>query len=308
MQRAIPIFRAFLMNTSLDYLCFGSQERLASIPELSIFHHEVIELLKQGFDQFWTCEAQFAGLLNSDFLQRFIGFELDQLLNTPQYIPDLSNEYEMTILKTRDYTLALKIVVPEGNLVRPPYSSAEHNMLGLCNPTVAQIEIFEQANPFPVNILERSRTLTFKECITLNQFEYKILPASKEAYRLLSNDTTRVFLSFSSGLVERIRWDYNAVTFAPERALAADNSASRLQFAAKVLAMFGCDSSINPLKCLLQHQDHFVRWSAIQSIFTIDNELGYQLLQECANDPHPHVRNAAKRTLKQFGNLNGTYN
>ncbi|WP_395641412.1 HEAT repeat domain-containing protein [Rudaea sp.] len=42
---------------------------------------------------------------------------------------------------------------------------------------------------------------------------------------------------------------------------------------------------------------HFVRWKAVQTLLNLDLERGKSSLARALNDPHPHVRRAASRTL-----------
>src|SRR2546429_8706694 len=87
------------------------------------------------------------------------------------------------------------------------------------------------------------------------------------------------------------------------RARGTETGWSRLQSAARLRAEVGGQSSLPGLRKLLEHKDHFVRWTALRSIMAIDTGEGAALVREALNDSHPHVRNAAARSLAKIAEL-----
>lgn len=67
-----------------------------------------------------------------------------------------------------------------------------------------------------------------------------------------------------------------------------------------LLADVSSPTSIDCLKPFAQHEDHFVRWRAIRSIYTIDGPIGRRLIEEARSDPHEQVRAAAATTLSRL--------
>jgi len=53
-------------------------------------------------------------------------------------------------------------------------------------------------------------------------------------------------------------------------------------------------------RALMEHPAHYVRWAALQAIFSLDRERGAALLKTAAADPHEHVRTAAIRSLEKL--------
>jgi HEAT repeats len=51
---------------------------------------------------------------------------------------------------------------------------------------------------------------------------------------------------------------------------------------------------------LLLAVNHYVRWAAIQGICAISREDGLECLHRSLGDHHPHIRNAAQKTLAEF--------
>jgi HEAT repeat protein len=104
-------------------------------------------------------------------------------------------------------------------------------------------------------------------------------------------------LVLASSTVDRERRIYAADTLRAERVVSADPGASRLEFAARVLAELGGAGATPRLVRLTGHPAHFVRWTALQSLARVDGAAARDALRAALDDPHPHVRNAAGRAL-----------
>jgi HEAT repeat protein len=60
------------------------------------------------------------------------------------------------------------------------------------------------------------------------------------------------------------------------------------------------DDTLDNLQQLSNHALHYLRWAAIQTLFTLDRAKGTQALLQALNDSHPHVRNAAQRSWNKL--------
>jgi hypothetical protein len=64
-----------------------------------------------------------------------------------------------------------------------------------------------------------------------------------------------------------------------------------------LLADVASPDSIDCLRRFAAHDQHFIRWRAVRSVFAIDQDVGRELIEEARSDPHEQVRDAAERTL-----------
>ncbi|PWK53446.1 HEAT repeat domain-containing protein [Pleionea mediterranea] len=91
---------------------------------------------------------------------------------------------------------------------------------------------------------------------------------------------------------------YNADTGKLANVSASEMLHSKLDFACNLLARFPRKNSLPTLKRLVQHDVHFVRWSATQAYAKIaETSETKLLLTNLVNDPHPHIRNAVSYSL-----------
>ncbi len=79
-----------------------------------------------------------------------------------------------------------------------------------------------------------------------------------------------------------------------------DPMSSNLTTIFDLLADISNQSSIEYLLPFVKHELHFVRWRAIRSIFSIDENVGVELVKKACFDRHEHVRAAATSTMSQI--------
>lgn len=276
--------------------------RILAIPALERFINKVEYRLEKGQEAFWDCVDDFQELLCSTVLCDLVNYELLKINTDPQYVPELASETQMTIVRRARYGLDLKIM-PSGTPGAPRlYSPTEHFLAGVSAGTSATVELYEQPQPLPNEIFDPKRRLINKGTRHLSSGEVLGLRAGYDIFRFHGTNTAPiVLLTFSTDFVLRLRWEYDPDTLCPTRIIAADPMSSRLEFACKMLAQFGSQTSVAPLKHLAQqHPDHFVRWTALKNLLDLNFEEGLVLLQQAVNDPHPHVRNAAHRSLESL--------
>lgn len=97
-------------------------------------------------------------------------------------------------------------------------------------------------------------------------------------------------------------WAFDASSLKPKIISATLPSVARLQVVLELIDIqygnntFG-PSDLDALEKLTTNAYHFVRWKAIQLLFSIDRDKGVKLMRRALSDPHPHVNQAAKSSL-----------
>ncbi|EAQ97955.1 HEAT repeat domain-containing protein [Congregibacter litoralis] len=77
---------------------------------------------------------------------------------------------------------------------------------------------------------------------------------------------------------------------------------SQLLLAITTLGKIGDHESLENLRVLAtRHGNHSVRWAAVQAAAAISEDAAIKMLQNALTDAHPHISNAAKRTLELNG-------
>ncbi|ELC7321095.1 MULTISPECIES: HEAT repeat domain-containing protein [Stenotrophomonas] len=115
-----------------------------------------------------------------------------------------------------------------------------------------------------------------------------------------------VLLKLNRKRSQSIQWCFDRKTLKPLLAAACATLPSRLQVAARVMmemepamCLQQKERCVEGLRRLLSHELHFVRWAMMQSLFSLSDVTPLSELQRMAlDDPHPHVREAARHVLE----------
>jgi len=280
------------------HLCLAAIPRLKAVPALDRFHNEVTALLASGDPEtFWNCAEHFSYLLSGSCITEIINHELHAFTVDPLYIPDDATEQALTLVRTNDYTLELRFIppyVPIGRFVR---SASEHCFAGLVSSGPTTVERYLQPNPFPHDVFDRSRSLVPMKTVVLSKSQCLRVRAGYDCFAIRPCPTEQIYLFFRSRAHLRLLWEYSTETLLPVKAVATDPASSRLQYASRLLSAMSYREAIPTLFGLMDHPEHFVRWTAVQSIVALDLEKGLEALRAATQDPHPHIRNAALKGL-----------
>jgi len=282
------------------------QDRLEAIPELSEFYYSIDSKINlTDNDSFWDCEDDFCKLLRSDFPLSFINYELTRTLGSETYIsPGNATDNDYSIILSKKFQLSMKILEQGTAISEKLYSATEHLFIGCVDfkgTGPFYTDLFKQPDPFPVEVLDRTKAIYFNKRQEVKPSGIMKVIAGEDTISMLQPKTPIVLLLLASRNLYKIRWEYDRKTLCPIRSISLSPNASRLEYTARMLSEIGDDSSIDPLKALLKHEAHFVRWEAIRSVMRLDFNEGVMLLKKALDDDHPHVRNAARKSLCALG-------
>jgi len=255
---------------------------------------------------FWDYIPQFKKLLKSNFISDFLATELQKMDEMFDY-DFLNQDVGIDIIKLPEYTLTLGKLFEStflgGN--RPEVVGFGSDMM-FCNlgPGTLEVEIYEFPCDHPLEVFDKTKTITLKNRLFQNKGDIIKLRAGKDIIKILNVNETAFQLYLVSSDIQDLVWHYDEKTLRPLYATAGKSQTSRIQCMLMMLANLGSKQSIPLLKKLATAKQHFLRWSAIKTITALSPEDGYPLLKEAMHDPHPHVRNASKTTLQLLENPN----
>jgi HEAT repeat protein len=246
---------------------------------------------------FTSCGGLLEDLCRSGAFTELVNYELERLLRDPNYALEASSDIDMLVLRSRFFNLLLKIVA------QPSQARlfGQASDLFLAPLMKSGVTIARYREPEPEQSAERVRRLRFEgnEMVAFGQSSY--FKAGQDIFVIRGDAAFPTLVAcFASAATLTTRWEYETATLARVRVVAADHSVSRLQLLASVLAQMKNPCAIPALEGLMEHPAHYVRWAALEAIFSLDRERGAALLKTAATDPHEHVRTAAIRSLEKL--------
>jgi hypothetical protein len=278
--------------------------RCESIPALAAFVDAIEPSVEADPEAFWGCSEALATLTRSNFLADLLTWELECLRRDPDYIPCPRGARDFAVLQLGLLTLGVLVFDADPEPPSPLlFGFCEHNISTNIGPGPVLVERWRQAWDGPPEIFDRSRSLIALAPVHLRVGETFTCRAHSDVVRMRGVDAATVVISLTRLQATRLRWVYDAATLLPVRAEAADLRAARIDYAMTLLSALGHTAAAPVIATLLDHPDHFVRWSAVRRVMELDPALGEPLVHRALTDPHPHVQRAAQRSLERLNAL-----
>jgi hypothetical protein len=289
------------LNTRKKALRLLAEERCDAVPALAEFKESVTKELTRSADSFWRCDEAFRSLCKSDYLTSFTNHELGKFLRDPIYVPLMSFSSQVVLIETDHFQLNIGFI--NKRTARPTgrvQSLASHCMLAV-DASPLRIMEYVQPKPFPSDTFRREDKLVEVGVRTLQPGAVTHIRAGYDVLDFIPEEgATSVVTSFSDTNRIDYSWEYSSDTLSPVRFAPGDSTWSRTDYAIQIISAMSDSSYLPTLEKLAQHPAHFVRWQAICAVVKFDFDAGKRLLEIAREDPHSHVRNAARRTLESY--------
>ncbi|WP_224247389.1 HEAT repeat domain-containing protein [Hyalangium gracile] len=243
------------------------------------------------------CAGALSALLGHGVLEGFLAGGLERLLSEPEFVP-ASVGGALVLARGRRWRLALQVLSP-GARPATVEGPAEHLLVGAMGPAPLEVERHTEEPVARDDVFDPGRRLLPEASRTLLRGDVLVLAAGRDVCVPRPTAPT-VIVSVSAGPVRPLRWFYDGTTCRAVRAVAGDPTASRLELTAELLAELGGAAAAPTLIQLTEHPAHHVRWSALRALSRVDTGAAQDRLQLAADDPHPHIRTAARRTLARL--------
>lgn len=295
-------------------------QRIEKIPRLKKFVTLVNKQLSKNYpESFWECEEYFENLLDADFGFELINYELECLKTNRSYAVSDANPGGFYLVKEQNFKLGIVLFEKNESLIphdiankvvldNPDeekemlYGLTSHQMLSVYQGNDVELQHFRQENPFPIEIFDENKKISKLENKILSQGSISCFKAFEDAYKFVPAKKSTILFFFLTENLGGLRWEYDSKLLSPTRLIATNMNSSRIEWALETLVEMDCFDSIKNIENLYNHPDHFVRWAAVSSLIQIDFDRGYQLLSMASLDEHPHVRNAAQKSLQMLSN------
>ena len=261
---------------------------------------------------FWDYLSQFKALLTSDFIQFALEKEANAFLQEECYQLPLyfnSNRAKGWVVLNTPY-FRFSTYNFDQKLVSQHRLANKGNNFSLQIAAQDQILYFSKSNNTELDIYEVAEAseqkpagtgMKIKESLKVNSGDFIFVEAGRQAlhFKTVIDDVTYHEISSAKSKV-RVIGEYCLNTKSLIGVSAANLSSSRAEMFSEMVANFGYKPSIPTLKKLCAHTDHFVRWSAATSLYSLDNKERKEMIQQLTNDPHYDVKNTAKQCIEML--------
>ncbi len=247
-------------------------------------------------DRFWKSQDAFHAFLGTGYLQQALNQELAGLLADPCHFGDWRPN-EWLLHRGRGFALAVSVFdTPRRYIHALPFYA-------LYAPVAAEplrYDRYRLPAAYKNPVFDPGLKLARVDSGTVQPGEMLALHTREYAYDFHLPKPV-VVLKLSTAPILPLEWLFQKDSLQSWQANDADLTSTQLRVAADVLGKFAHQSSLEPLKLLTGHGHHAVRWTAIQNLGRLNRTEALAKLEAACNDPHPHIRRAANKTLGLTG-------
>lgn len=266
-------------------------------PDLAVLVEETQELTPATFLRYFEAFEKF---FRSPFVPSFLAHEVAQIGRADNYDRPPSDG-EIEIFRSKQFRISMakiKAASALGGRHGEVVCHANDYICANLGPPPLEFDIFEMPAEHRYDVFDRSVRPNFVRRCRQEKGEALGIEAGRHILRMVkpAADAYQVY-AVSLHTRHSVIWHFDADTLEPKYAAAANLMSSRVQTAIGILGQMADQSALPVLTAAAESGDHFVRWSAISAVTAIDPQEGLVLLRRASEDPHPHVRSAAKRAL-----------
>jgi hypothetical protein len=179
---------------------------------------------------------------------------------------------------------------------------AEHVLTTMVTGSVVFRRFRLPGGPTNNEIFDRSASLVALEDTVVTAGETVRLRAGLDTHYVRAPQSQAVSLTMMLMNAVPLRWIFDGTTLKAKHAASGSVTDKRVEFAMRVLRMMPSPTSAETMEHVARaHPAHFVRWAAIRELGRLDLARAARLMDAASTkDPHPHVRNAARRDLERL--------
>ncbi len=224
------------------------------------------------------------------------------------YSPTEFRGHELVLIDSEKISLSLSLLTPQnaagGKMADFPMDA----LLYLLGPDSLKVNLYQVPSNRQSEVFDPSQSLTLTEQFMLAPGESVFIRSGVQVCDFeIPADV--VILKMLSRKINPLIWTYDKISLAPLYSSSSNLQASRIKTSVQLLSQLSmrlgvdADTLQNTIQ-LTTHPLHFIRWSAIQTLFSLDREQGTKALIIALDDSHPHIRNAARRSYAKLTALN----
>lgn len=244
---------------------------------------------------FWTCKSFVERFVGEGGLHAAINDHLTQLKRDPHHAGDWGAQ-EIYLHRTNIWSLSLAVLDAPRRFIHALSEFAYYVPL---QKTGLRAHRYSLPPDFRNDVFDPGVRIEKAGLVQTSAGKALALESERYAYDFEISMPVPV-LRLTTAPLRPLEWLFSKATLQAWQANDADIASTQLRVAAYVLGKIAHQSSVVPLKQLSSHRHHAVRWAAIQNLGRLNRSEALVKIREATNDPHPHVRRAAQKTLEQI--------
>jgi hypothetical protein len=245
-------------------------------------------------DDIFECVDALSELSRSQFTAKFISSELEKSVENDVY------QLRNPIVTGPGFVLAFEMTGARYTGSQMLWGSPRHQLLCIASERSVCASLYERQIVGPEDVFASEEPLQFRYCRKWARGETIGVRANRD-FLCGEGDQASLTLVLSSRLVSNFRWLYRSDTLLPCALYPARTSGRKLELALVLAGNLLTADALPVVSRFLNHEEFCVRWTAIETILSLDHAAGLCALNRAVNDVHPEVRRRALDAINLIG-------
>ena len=247
---------------------------------------------------FWRCRPAFEEFASSGAAADIANDALRLMLDDPTEPPVRWGVAKFTLIQKRPYSLVLAWSVRAREPRRRTESMNTHGghaLVRLCSKSPIKVRYFA-LEEVDFEIFDPASSLRYSHEEVLNPGDTVSIDGEKFIADFEERADVCCLVLLTAPLWPHV-WSFDRDSLCPWTISAADVQTSELRVILRIFRELRHAASEQVVQELVSHPVHDVRWEAIKTLATLNPAAGATALRSALADRHPHIRNAAARSL-----------
>lgn len=248
-----------------------------------------------AFSDLCELAVPLARLAHSDALAQSMVFHLQRIREDPGFISPLWGEQSILMLSDKHWQLRLGLYTRASDHI---YSFPFHFACAVVPSQTEslRVRLYDLPTAYCSDVFQPGVEAVGPTDRELSGGEVLILDSRRQALDVDVRQPVAA-LKFIMKPFMTLQWMFDRSTRKATQAIASNPLESELVTICLTLKAMKLRASTPTLQRLARHSSHFVRWSAIQALGTVEPDAAIDALRTAIGDPHPHIRAAADKQL-----------
>lgn len=281
----VPIQGVIILSVEAKPDCYPRlSELIKQAAALPASHLALIDLASEAL--------KFA---HSGEITRIINDEVRRLVRSPGAAMERMQE-DNFVLSSQHQGIVISVGLSRANLGSSVFSTPAGALLIPLTQKGFFYNVFELNKEFDPSVFDPAVAIVNSQRRHCGFGDYVLFPAGQvQEYA----ESGCVLLKIgNTGPVPGLFWEFDRSSGVATAAYAPDHDSTAVRHILRFLTEFGDSSNANEISGLLFHPYHYIRWEAARAIGRLQPDILPDILETLVKDPHPHVRNAAKKMLE----------
>ena len=250
---------------------------------------------RESLESFWDLEDEFRQFVHSGFLQDLFNRQLAALVADPTYMADWRPN-QLMIHRGRAFALSLWLFQTPRRYI---HTTSFYGMYSPVGKESLHYDIYKLPQGYRNAVFDPTLQLEPAGSGITSPGGILLLQSDRYVYDFKVERPVPV-LKFTTASFQTLEWLFNKDNLHAWQANDSELAWTQMRVTAYVLGRLAHQSSLESLELLASHSHHAVRWAAIQNLGRVSRKAALIHLEKALDDPHPHVRRAAGKTLQQL--------